>query len=499
MGIIQRQGLKHTIVSYVGVVIGLFSTLFIYPQVTELYGLFSLLYGSTVLCIAFFLIGFNIHAVKFFPDFQDEKNQHNGFLGFLLSGGIVGFLLFLIFLPVIKYLLIDILFIEDENRALFENYFYYIVPLAFLFIFNTILLKYVSNFHRIVVPNILDQLLIKINLPLLTLLFIGGYLSVNLFVKGVVINYILVFIGLLIYTKFLGELYFKTDFKFITKPLAKEIRSYSIFGLLNSLGSQVAFRIDTIMVAGMIDIASGGIYAITNVISDVISKPAKGIISISAPIISKSWKSNDMEEIKMIYKKSSIILLIIGWYTFLGIWGSVDDLFEIMPKSDEISQGKYVILFLGLAKIIDLGTSVNTEIIGYSSKFRFNFYLLLVLAVLNIILNLFFIPKYGITGSAIATFCSITIYNLAKLIFIKYQFKFHPFSFATFKILLIVAITWLFIYFVPFNFNPFINILLRSILMSILFWGMTLFFNISSDVNNMIKNGLNLATSFFKK
>ena len=40
MGVIQRQGLKHTIVSYFGVLIGLFSTIFIYPRVPELYGLF---------------------------------------------------------------------------------------------------------------------------------------------------------------------------------------------------------------------------------------------------------------------------------------------------------------------------------------------------------------------------------------------------------------------------------------------------------------------------
>lgn len=497
MGVIQRQGLKHTIVSYAGVVIGLLSVLFIYPQETELYGLFGLLYGSSMLCVSFFLFGFSIHAVKFFPEFENKKNGHNGFLGFLITGGLLGFLCFLLFLPVIRYFLLDILFAKNESKPLFEAYFYCIIPLVFLLIFNNILLKYISNFHRIVVPTIFDQLLIKISLPILILLFIGGYLTTDLFIKGIIVNYILVFIGLFFYTRYLGELYLKTDFKFIKKPLAKEIKQYSIYGLLNSLGSQVAFRIDTLMVAGMIDIASGGIYAIVNVISDVITKPSKSIISIASPIISKSWKENDMAEIKMIYKKSSIILLIIGWYTFLGIWGSVDDLFNIMPKPEEIRPGKYVIFFLGLAKIIDLATSVNTDIINYSPKFRFNFYSLLILAFLNVILNLIFIPMYGLTGSAFATFCSITIFNLAKLIFIWYQFKMQPFSYATLKILTIAAISWGTIYLVQLDFQPIINILIRSILLTIIYGGMALFFNISPDVNGMVKTGLNKLKGFF--
>ena len=505
MGIIQRQGLKHTIVSYTGVALGVIS-IFIYSQVTELYGLYNLLHGATMLCIAVFMLGFNIHAVRFFPNFKNTENGHNGFLGFLLIGGLVGFLLFLILFPGIRYFLLEILFDKNENKALFAQYIYYLIPLVFLYIFNYLFLKYISNFHRIVVPNILEQLLIKIILPIITLLYIGGYFTTTMFVQGVLANYVLVFAGLILYTRYLGELYIKPDLKFIDKPLAKEIRDYSLFGLLNSLGSQVAFKVDTLMVAGMLNISSGGIYAITNVITDVIVKPAKAIVAISAPIISKSWATNDMKEIELIYKKSSIILLIIGWYTFLGVWGSIDDLFNILPNSEEISSGKYVIFFLGLAKIIDLATSVNNEIIGYSPQFRFNFYSLLILAVLNVALNLVFIPMYGMTGSALATFISITTFNLSKLSFIWFKFKMQPFSKATLKILAIVAISWGVIHFLPIDITSLnnsivrsiVNILVRSIIFTIIFGGLTFLFNVSPDVNNMVNNGLKKVKSFFK-
>ena len=93
MGVIQRQGLKHTIVSYFGGLIGLFSTIFIYPRVPELYGLFRVIIDATMLIVSFFSLGLSTHAVKFFPKFKNLKTGHHGFLGFLLIGSSIGFII----------------------------------------------------------------------------------------------------------------------------------------------------------------------------------------------------------------------------------------------------------------------------------------------------------------------------------------------------------------------------------------------------------------------
>lgn len=489
MGVIQRQGLKHTIVSYFGVLIGLFSTIFIYPRVPELYGLFRVIIDATMLIVSFFSLGLSTHAVKFFPKFKNLKTGHHGFLGFLLIGSSIGFIIFLVCLPLIRFLFLDILLSKSESIKLLTEYFYYLVPMVFLFIFNAIFYKYVSNFNRVVVPNIFE-IFIKITVPFLALLFLGNYINTQFFVLGVILNYVIVFIGFLIYTKSLGQLFFHLNLKFIKPPLRKEIQKFSLFGLLNALGGQLAFKIDTLMVAAMIDITSTGIYAIALVITEVISKPAKGIIAISSPIISSSWESNDLEHIKLIYQKSSTVLLVVGWLVFLGIWGSIHDLIEIMPNSEMIKTGVNVILFLGLAKIVDLATSLNTDIIGFSKKYQFNFYALLILSVLNIVFNLHFIPIYGLVGTAIATFCSLTLFNVVKLIFIWFNFKIQPFTLATVKTLLLAGLCWSMIYFVPFNFHPFVNIMLRSILLTIVFGSLTLYFEISPDINGVVKSGL---------
>lgn len=490
MSVIRKQSIQHTLVNYLGVAIGLLSTIFIYPRATELYGLFQTIFASSTIVMSIFLLGFNVLAIKFFPRFKNESNGHNGFLFFLLKGGLAGFILFLIFFPVVKYILLDLLFGKSENQALFQEHILFIIPIVLFFILNNLFLKYISNFHKIVIPTILDQLLIKLLLPCLILLYLAKIIDLQLFFIFICINYLIVFLGLVFYTKTLNQLHLSPQKSFIDKPLAKEMRSYSVFGLLNALGNQLAFRIDMLMVAGLVSISSGGIYAIVHVIIDVITKPSKAIIAIANPIISDKWETEDTKAIKAIYQKSSIVLLISGLFIFLGIWLSVDDLFSLMPKGAEMRAGKYVIFFLGLAKLIDLATSVNTQIIANSKKFKFNFYALLFLAILNIVFNLVFIEKYQMVGAAIATLCSLAIYNLLKLIYIWRQFDMQPFTSKTLLLLMIAAVSFIACFYLPVNINPIVNILLRSILLSLIYFGAVYYLKISEDFNLTFRNVL---------
>lgn len=486
MSVIRKQSIQHTFVNYIGVGIGLLSTIFIYPRATELYGLYQMIFGAATIAMAIFLFGYNVLAIKFFPRFKNESNGHNGFLLVLLKGGLTGFISFLILFPLVRYILLDLLFGANPNKVLFEDHFLYIIPIVLFFIFNNLFLKYISNFHKIVIPTILDQLLIKIVLPILIILYLLKLINLQLFFIFICVNYFVVLLGLVWYTKSLNQLHLRANKSFVDKPLAKEMRSYSIFGLLNALGNQLAFRIDMLMVGGLVSISSGGVYAIVNVITDVVMKPAKAIVAIANPIISEKWENNDVQGIEGIYQKSSIVLLINGLFIFLGIWLSVDDLFSIMPNSEIMMAGKYVILFLGIAKLFDLATSVNTQIIANSPKFKFNFYSLLMLAVLNIIFNLLLIPKFRMVGAALATLCSIGIFNLLKLGFIWMQYKIQPFTKSTFLLLLISAVCFLVCFYLPVNFHPIINILIRSVILTVMYFAAVFYLNVSVDFNETL-------------
>ena len=99
MGIIIRQGLKNSIVTYFGVVIGVINILFLFNKflTPEQLGLYAAITSFPVVFASFSNLGTPHIAVRFFNQFENPANKHNGFFGYLLLAPLVGFSINLIF------------------------------------------------------------------------------------------------------------------------------------------------------------------------------------------------------------------------------------------------------------------------------------------------------------------------------------------------------------------------------------------------------------------
>lgn len=489
MGVIKRQGIKRTIVTYVGVALGFISTLFIYPLALETYGFIQFLIATATFLVPFATLGINSLTIRFFPDFQNEENGHHGLLGLLFSGTTISLVLFTILFYFFQLPFYKILETLNFDSLVFSENAFTILTLVLLLSFIDILLNYISNFKRVVVPEILNNLLIKITIPAIILLLFFNSIFNNIVKPAIIGMYAFILLSLFIYLHSLNQLKLKINFSFLEKPLLKKMAVFAAYGIFGSIGAVMAFRIDTIMVSSMIDLKTNGIYNIAFFIANAIAIPFASIIAIAGPIISSSWKENDMEEISSIYQKSSLTLLIAGVFLFLLAWLSLDDILKITGKYDELVLGKYVVLFLGIGKIIDMTTGINSHIIAYSKYFRFNLFAILFLAVINIMTNYMLIPKYQMVGAAMATALSLTLFNIIKFTFIWAKFKMQPLTWATAKILLIAGIVYLIVYFTPTTSIPIVNILIRSALITVLFIIPVLYFNISPDITQMVCQG----------
>jgi len=485
MGVIKRQGIKHSIVRYIGIVIGAVNLLYFYPLFLgkEKLGLVNFLINTATLAHTFVLLGVVGVSVKFFPNFRDELNKHNNFLSFLLLWILFGFFLFLIVIYLLKSSIIGF---YRQKSSEYLQFLPYVIPLVFVLSFQTLLIKYISNFKRIVVPNIIVQLY-KIVTPSLACLYFLDIITLTWLIKGIILYFISAVIFLLFYLKHLGQLKIGFRFSFIKKPLLKEIFTYAGYGILGSVGSILAVRIDGFMVSSLIDLGSNGIYTVALFIATVISVPSKAVISITGPLIAQKIADNKMEEIGLLYKKTSIILWTIGLLCFLGIWLNLDSLFSIMPDGESYAKGKLVVLILGCGILFDLLTSVNGDIIAYSKYFKFNFITILILAAANIGFNFWLIPIHHILGAAMATTLSLFLYNLLKVIFIYYKFNLLPFSMNTLKVLLIAFVTYFLVTMLPSVANSIIDIFLRSAVICLLYIPSVLYFQVSEDLTSTFK------------
>ncbi len=484
MGVIKRQGIKFSFVNYLGVALGAISSVFIYPHNKELYGLFGFLLDTANIFVPFALMGTTSISIQFFPMFADEKKGHNGFLFWLLALCTFGSILLMLLLWIFQTQIYD--YYAAKSSPLYIQYIYAIVPISIFYVFIIVLKQYCSNFHRIVIPGLLDQL-IKFTFPLLFILFINGSISMDYVIYGIVFNYVLYLLGMIWYVRSLKQFFIKPNFSFLNKSMLDQIIPYAAYGMIGSAGSIIALRIDTFMVGSLTNLFDTGVYKIASLIAFNIAVPYAAINSISSPIISKAWKDNNMAEIDLIYKKSSINLLSFGLICFIGILFCIDDLFHIMPKGDEMQGAKYVVIIIAATKLFDLATGVNDIITGYSHHYRFNFWSVMTLALLNIVGNLILIPMYGILGAAYAIMISSITYNVVKYAYIKKYIGMTPFTINTLKLLAIGAFCILIGCVIPSFSNTYINIVVKAMILGISYSILLYKFNISDDVTNLAK------------
>jgi O-antigen/teichoic acid export membrane protein len=161
-----------------------------------------------------------------------------------------------------------------------------------------------------------------------------------------------------------------------------------------------------------------------------------------------------------------------------------------MPKGEQYRLAKSLVFLLCIAKIIDMATGLNNQIIGMSSSYRILLLFLLVAVVSNIGFNLIFIPKYGIEGSAFATIISISIYNLLKFLFLKVKYDLNPFTIKTLLIIVVGITIILVVQLIPRTSMPLLNLVLFSGGSAILYAGVMYRMKVSPEINDFVNKQL---------
>ena len=138
-------------------------------------------------------------------------------------------------------------------------------------------------------------------------------------------------------------------------------------------------------------------------------------------------------------RQVSINQFLLGALILLLIWTNLDVLFWLMPNGAIYAAGRYVVLIIGLTKVVDLLFGGNHEILLNSPAYRFSLIALVFLGVISFSINYVMIPIYGMNGAAAGTVVSVLLYNSLKSGFIWVRYRLWAFDRKTLYALLLVA------------------------------------------------------------
>ncbi len=467
-----------------GLVIGAISTLFVYPHALEAYGLVQVLLSVGMIGLPLLTLGGNTVAIRFFPRFQDKRLGHNGFLPLLLAMCAAG-CLFAAVLAVVFWQPVSAFLTARAKggTALLSQHLWMSIPMAFFYVTGVVLSIYSSNFKRIVVPSLLIDFSQKIVVPALLIAVWQEWLPLEAALWGLLVHSFLVMTGMALYLRWLGEWHWRPNWNFLTPDLRKELWQFVGFGAVGGFALQLAAKIDVFMVGSLSSLQSAGVYSIAAYIAAAIDIPTKSLYAASASSVAKYLADDNRTELDSLYKKVSINLLVAGLLLFGAVWISVDSLFQIVPNGAEVSAGKFVLLFIGLSRLVEMGTGLNNYMVYYSRYYLWSLVSLVVLGAANFSLNVMLIPRFGMNGAAVATLLSVTCYNAVSVGLVWLKFRLLPFSGKTMLALAMALVVYVVVQFIPHTGMALIDIALRSGLYMLIFGLLILRFRVSPDLN----------------
>ena len=446
MGVVVRQSIKGSIMNYIGVIVGFFTTFFIVTKylTTEEVGLTRVLVDASILLSGLAQLGTSTSAMRYYPYFKDEKERDHGFFGWSVIIPFVGFIIFSILFFVFKQPIENYF---SQNSELFVDYIYFVIPMSF---FMTYLLVFETNSNllmRIVIPKFIREVGIRIMTLVVYLLYAFDIINLDGMVISLCLTYGIATLLNIIYLFSLKKVSFKIEPAYVSKWLRKDFIFYTLFLIATSLAGNLIPVLNTFFVSGKLGLAVAGINTIAVYIASMVEIPYRSLAAISRPQISQGMKDNNMLEVNNMTKNVSLHQFMASMFIFFLIWINIDLVYALIPNGNVYDEAKFVVLILSAVKIINTSLNVGATVLSYSKYYYYSLLFTVILTATAIYMNIKLIPIWGMEGAALASLISYIVYYTFLLTFVNWKIKVSPLSMKELYTVIIIhslfAIDWL--------------------------------------------------------
>ena len=483
MGIVVNQSYKNIIIISIALVIGGVNTLYFYPVFlkAEYYGLVVFLLATSNLLQPLISFGSQHTIIKYFSSYNSAKEKDI-------------FMSSIIFLPILTIIPICYLVVQFHDiiasflslkNPIIESYVWVIFLVAFATSYFEVFYSWARVQLKSVFGNFLKEIYPRVSIFILLLLVFFDIISKENFVWYLTGFY---YLRLLIMIAYSLKLY-TPNFYFKLPVNTKQILSYSIYIFLAGSAASILIDIDKFMIPQKEAISQTAFYAVAVFIATVVEIPGRALFQIVNPLVAKALNTNNFTELKMLYKESSLNLLIISGLFFLLINLNIVPFYELM---DNPSYGTavWVVLMISLSKLILMSFGCGPAILATSKFYKITLPFSIGMALSVYFLNDYLIDLMGINGAALSTLIVVAIFTFLKIIYLKSKLNLSPYSFNSVKTLFIIGSLFLIFENISFPFKGVSLIIINSLIIGLLYTLVVYYSNLSGTLNKFLMNVL---------
>ena len=486
MSNIRRQSIISSFIVYFGFALGFLNTYLFAREggfTQQQFGLTGVFIAIANIMYSFASLGMQSYIYKFYPYYQDNlPPSKNDLMTVALGISFLGFCIVILNGLIFKDLVIRK---YGTNSPDLIKYYYWVFPFGFGLTLYSLLEAFAWQLRKSILTNFLREVLFRVfTTVLLVLTFSGIIRDFDLFIKIYAFTYIAIAVILILYLFSTRQINIPFSISRVTKKFRKKIVTLAAFVWSGGLVFNISNVFDTIVIAAVMKdgLKFAAIYTLAQNMASLIQAPQRAIISSSIGPLSQAWKNKDYTRLTRIYHRSSINMLVFSVGMFILIWiNFIDGVFTFNLQENYLS-AQYPFLFIGLMRIIDMGTGVNSQIIATSTFWKFDFFAGIILLALALPLNYILTVLLGVIGPAISNLIAFSIYNAIRYGFLLKKFNMQPFNRNTFYTLLLGITAYFICHFLFSSFQGFWWMVVRSSFFLLIYISGVVLLKLSPDV-----------------
>ncbi len=483
MGIIRQQGTRSSLFLLLGFIIGGINTVFLFPKVfsPEEYGLTRALIDTATILSVLATLGTTPVIYKFHPYYRSIRGKQSELPFLTLMVCLAGFIL----ICAVGYFFRDFIIRKLGKSPLFAESFFLVYPFTFFMLLFFWLEGLGWAFKKTSLTNFLKETLVRFLTLLLILSAALGWIDTGTFMHLFSLSYLIpcLILGILLMRS--KEWSFHAGISTLTRRMGPKMITFGLYIFGATFLNVAARTADSIMIIGLKGLEQTAVFVIASYLVTFMDLPMRSLHAIAIPVISESWKEKNFANITTIYHKSTVTLLIAGLAVYLLALLNADNL--VLFLGAPYAAVPSIILIMGAAKLIDMGTGVNGQIIATSLHWKFDFYTNVLLTLLSFPLNFLLIREWGIIGAAFANLMALFIFNLVRFLFLYFKYGWQPYRMKHLLILLLAGLSFLGGYALPKMDHFYVDSLVRSTAFLLLFVPALLLTKVSEDLNDMTR------------
>jgi len=378
----------------------------------EVYGLFALSLIILGWLRIFSELGLPTGLLRYIPLYRGKKKEEylqysfqKTFLIIILTSLSLGIILFILSNFISLYIF------KNSDLSSFLKIFSFAVPLVPL---SGFLMASIRAFERPALSSFLEQILnsfFKLLLILIFILFGFGAFSVPLsYVLGIGMVFLITLITCKYYLSFSFFKKIKLKKK-VKKRVFSSLFSYSWPLLFFGLTMSILHWTDSLFIGLFKTVKDVGFYNAAVPIAVLLTVPCSLFATLFFPLVTREYSKGNKELVKELSKQVGkwIFILSLPILIFFILFPGV---FINILFGKEYIIAKNALRFLSIGALFITLFDISRQLISMEGKSKIILIDVILMATINIILNLILIPLYGINGAAFSTMVSLIILNL---------------------------------------------------------------------------------------